>query len=122
VQTCALPILAWKGVWHAKNLWECKSCQRVLIEGNVMENNWIDAQNGYAILLQGLTDENTAPQNRIWDVTIRNNIIQNTPSGINIASRLAYHGGGLPRDPATRITITNNVVLLNASLSGAGRA
>lgn len=111
--------LAWRGVWRVKNLFECKSCQRVLIEGNVMENNWADAQNGFAILLQGLTDENDAPQNRIWDVTIRNNLIRNTDSGINLLSRVAYYGGSLPRDPATRITITNNAVVLAPGFGGA---
>lgn len=114
--------LAWKGVWKVKNFWECKSCQRVLIEGNVMENNWIDAQNGFGILLQGLSDNNTAPWNRIADVTFRNNLVRNTPSGINLASRLAYNGGSLPVNPAARLTFTNNVIALNASLSGAGKS
>ena len=114
--------LAWRGVWRAKNLFECKSCQRVLVEGNVLENNWIDAQNGFAVVLQGLSDDNDAPQERIWDVTIRNNIIRNTPSGINLLSRVAYNGGSLPSEPARRITISNNVVVVNSAISGAGRA
>jgi Right handed beta helix region len=114
--------MAWKGVWKTKNLWECKSCQRVLIEANVMENNWVDAQNGFAILLQGLSDNNNSPWNRVADITIRDNIIRNVPSGINIASRLAYNGGSLPVNPGARITITNNVVTLNAALSGSGKA
>jgi hypothetical protein len=113
--------LSWRGVWQAKNLFEMKNGQRVLLEGNVLENNWVDAQNGFAILLQALSDDNTAPQTRIWDITIRNNIIRNTPGGINLFSRVAYHGGAALPQPSARITITNNVVLLSAALGANGR-
>lgn len=111
---------SWRGVWTAKNLFEMKSGQRVLFEGNVLENNWMDAQPGFAILLQGLSDDNTAPQNRIWDVTIRHNVIRNSAGGINLASRVAY-GGPLPTEPMTRVTVENNSVALNSALSGAWR-
>jgi hypothetical protein len=110
--------MAWRGVWGVKNLFECKSCQRVLIEGNVLENNWIDAQNGFAILLQGLSDENGALQNRIWDVTIRRNIVRRTPGGVNLLSRVAYGGGPLPTEPARRVTITDNVISVDGAISG----
>ena len=109
--------LAWRGVWTVKNLFEMKSGQRVLFEGNVLENNWADGQNGFAVLLQGLSDENTAPQNRIWDVTLRHNVIRNTTAGINLASRVAYNGA-LPTHPMTRVTIENNAVALNSALGG----
>src|SRR5499427_5470506 len=36
--------------WSVKNLLELKNAQRVLIESNVFEYNWADAQNGFAIL------------------------------------------------------------------------
>ena len=32
--------------WAVKNLFELKNARRVLIEGNVFENNWVHAQNG----------------------------------------------------------------------------
>jgi hypothetical protein len=32
--------MRWRGVWQVKNLFELKSAQRVLLEGNVLENNW----------------------------------------------------------------------------------
>jgi len=113
--------LSWRGVWRVKNLFELKSGQRVLLEGNVLENNWADAQTGFAILFQGLSDENNALQNRVWDVTLRNNIIRNTPQGVNLLSRVAYNGGALPTEPMRRITLANNIVVLDASLNGAGR-
>ena len=107
--------LSWRGVWAAKNLFEMKSGQRVLFEGNVLENNWVDAQPGFAIVLQGLSDDNTAPQNRIWDVTIRRNVIRSTAAGINLASRVAYGGGALPDEPMRRVAVTQNLIVIGGS-------
>src|SRR5262245_50773102 len=43
--------LSWKGsAWTIKNLLEFKNARRVLAEGNVLENNWEAAQNGFSIL------------------------------------------------------------------------
>jgi len=35
--------------WQGKNLFELKNARRVLIDGNVFEHNWPQAQNGFAI-------------------------------------------------------------------------
>src|SRR5205814_867913 len=43
---------SWKGVWTVKNLFELKHAQRVLIESNIFENNWQDAQAGTAISMK----------------------------------------------------------------------
>src|SRR5207245_844491 len=41
---------AWRGVCAAvKNLFELKNARRVLIEGNIFENNWLAAQAGWAV-------------------------------------------------------------------------
>ena len=40
---------SWLGVWTVKNLLELKSARRLLIENNVFENNWADAQTGMAM-------------------------------------------------------------------------
>ena len=37
--------------WTVKNLLEFKIAQRVLITGNILENNWVDAQTGFAFLV-----------------------------------------------------------------------
>ena len=57
--------------WTIKNLLETKGSVRVLIESNILENCWTDAQTGAAVLL-------TCYGPDILDVTIRNNIILNT--------------------------------------------
>src|SRR5262245_49835059 len=36
--------------WGIKNLFELKNAQRVLIDGNIFENNWAHGQTGFAIL------------------------------------------------------------------------
>lgn len=98
------------GKWTVKAAFELKHARRVLFEGNVIENHWADAQVGFAILLQTLAD-----QNRSWawttvqDVMIRNNIIKNSTSGVNMLARVAYNGGTLPTNPTSRIVVQNNV-------------
>jgi hypothetical protein len=60
--------------WSVKNLFELKNAQRVLIDGNVFENNWTMAQNGFAILFTVRNQDGAAP----WSVvllSVRNRII-----------------------------------------------
>jgi hypothetical protein len=113
--------MRWRGVWGVKNLFEIKSAQRVLLEGNVLENNWPDQQVGFAVLLQTVSDENNMPWVQISDVTFRNNVIRNTPMGITMLSRVAYNGGQLPAHPISRVVIANNAIVLDAALGGPAR-
>jgi Right handed beta helix region len=108
---------SWQGVWMSKNLFELKAGQRVLVEGNVLENNWVDAQNGFAILLQVLSDDNTAPWQKITDITIRNNIVRNTAGGVNLLARVAYGSAILPSTPLSRVLVTNNSIDAGATAS-----
>jgi hypothetical protein len=77
---------AWKGVWTVKNLFELKSAQRVLVEGNVFENCWADAQAGMAIVIKSSTGNQAGQAN--WqgttDVTFRYNLVKNSPRGFNV--------------------------------------
>lgn len=76
----------WKGRWTVKNLFELKSAQRVLVEGNVFENNWTDGQSGMAIVIKSSTGNQAGRLN--WqgttDVTFRYNIVRNSPRGFNV--------------------------------------
>jgi Bacterial Ig-like domain (group 2) len=105
--------LSWRGVWTAKNLFELKHARRVLFEGNVLENSWPDAQTGSAILLQALSDNNTAAWTTVQDVTIRDNWIKNAGGGVAMASRVAYNTGNttplMPSQPSQRISFQNNL-------------
>jgi hypothetical protein len=99
--------VAWKKVWQVKNLLETKNVRRLLIEGNVMENNWADAQTGFALLLKSENQDGSAPWSTSSDITVRNNHIRNTGSGFNISGT---GSNSAPVIPAARITITNNIV------------
>jgi hypothetical protein len=94
----------WKGVWTVKNLLELKHAQRVLIEGNLFENHWLDAQDGFAIVLKSNND-GIAPWAVVRDVTFRLNRLRNIGGGVNMAAS----PGPNPAVPASRIKIVNNV-------------
>lgn len=68
-----------------KNLFELKNAERVLLEGNLMENSWGGySQVGYGILL--------TPRGAwaaVQDVTIRKNLIRHTGSGMQLAASKA---------------------------------
>jgi len=77
-----------------KNLFELKNAQRVLLEGNLLENSWGGfSQNGYAILLSPKNQENRCPLCRVTDVTIRYNRISNVGAGFEIINIRSDAGG-----------------------------
>jgi hypothetical protein len=96
---------AWKGVWSVKNLMELKIGQRVLIEGNVFENCWADAQVGFALLFKSVNQQGTASWSETSDVTVQNNIVRNSAHGVSLDA----HPETYPVVPAARIKFSNNV-------------
>lgn len=74
--------LAWKttAVGSVKNLLELKLCKRCLIENNVFENTWVDAQNGGGILFTLRNQDLTAPWSTVQDVTFQYNVLKNIQS------------------------------------------
>ena len=101
--------LSWgNGKWEVKATFEVKHGKRILFEGNVLENHWIDAQVGFAILLQTVSQYGVAPWTTIQDVLIQDNIIKNSMSGVNLLSRVAYTGP-MPTDGTARVAIVNNL-------------
>jgi hypothetical protein len=97
--------VAWRGVWLVKNLMEIKNAQRVTIDGNLLENNWADAQNGYAVLFTPRNQDGTAPWSVVQDVQFTNNILRHTGSAIDILGTDDEH----PSQQTKRITISNNL-------------
>lgn len=102
--------LSWgRGVWTVKAAFELKHARRVLFEGNVIENHWADAQVGFAILFTTLADNNTSwAWTTVQDITVRDNLIQNSTSGINLSARSVYNNGTLPTNPTSRVLVDNN--------------
>ena len=81
-----------------KNLFELKNAQRVLLEGDVLENTWGGfSQVGFAILLtpknQAGNGTNLCPSCQVTDVTIRYNSIHHVGAGLQIANGLSDRGG-----------------------------
>ena len=92
--------------WSVKNIFELKNARRVLVDGNLFENNWVDAQNGFAILFTVRNQEGSAPWSVVEDVTFTNNILRHTSAAINILGR----DNNNPSEQVKRIKIHNNLV------------
>ena len=82
-----------------KNHIELKNAVRVLVEGNIFENNWGGfSQSGYSILLtpksqSGPNGTNLCPSCAVTDITIRYNKISHTGAGISMANVRSDNGG-----------------------------
>src|SRR5499426_457393 len=92
--------------WTIKNLFELKNAQRLLIDQNVFENNWADAQVGFAILFTPRGEDGAAPWATAQDVTFTNNILRHSGGGFNIAGQ----DDTSPSKPSQRILIKNNLI------------
>jgi hypothetical protein len=77
----------------------------VLIEGNLLEGNWRDSQNGFAVLFTVRNQDGGAPWSTVEDVTFQNNVVRHAGAGINILGRDDIR----PSAPARRIAIRNNL-------------
>ncbi|MBA3711403.1 MAG: right-handed parallel beta-helix repeat-containing protein, partial [Pyrinomonadaceae bacterium] len=100
--------LAWRGQWTVKNLLELKNARRVVIDGNLFEGCWADAQVGYAILFT------PRPNDSGWaavveDVEFTNNTVRQVAAGIHIAGRDSLFSD--PNSPrGRRIRVANNLL------------
>jgi uncharacterized protein YjdB len=101
--------LTWGMTWTVKNLLELKDAQRVLVEGNVFENCWAGGQTGYAIVMQAVSQQDTAPWSTVADITFRYNYVTNATGGAAINSRTSGQLGKLPTNPSQRILLENNI-------------
>lgn len=104
--------------WAIKNLLELKVGHRVLLDGNILENNWADGQSGYAILITpracsggstcGIYDTTGLPVTAIDNFRLSNNWIRNSPQGVQMSTRsLAPGDGGGLSQPNTNVDYIN---------------
>jgi len=96
--------LEWRGSWLVKNLLELKNAQRVLVEGNVLENNWAGGQDGFAVVLMSVDQGGSAPWSVTRDVTFRNNKVLNAPGGLSVAVSTSNRA-----EAPSRILVQNNL-------------
>ena len=110
---------AWKGKWTVKNLFELKSARRTLVEANVFENNWSDAQSGMAIVIKSQTGNETGKL--LWqgtaDLTFRYNIVRNSPRAFNLQ---AVGEGGSDQHVA-RVRAEHNLFENIGTFNGTGQ-
>ena len=98
---------AYAGVpWCVKNLFELKNARRVIVEGNLFENNWVHAQAGTAILFTVRNQDGKAPWSAVQDVTFIHNRVRNSPSGFSI---LGYDNNH-PSQQTQRLLIRDNLL------------
>ncbi|MBI2358845.1 MAG: hypothetical protein HYV04_08065, partial [Deltaproteobacteria bacterium] len=92
--------------WSVKNILELKNARRVLIDGNIFEQNWADAQNGFSILFTVRNQNGGAPWSVVEDVTFTNNVLRHATAGINILGRDDISGSS---QQTKRILIKDNL-------------
>ncbi len=73
--------------WTVKNLFELKSAKNVVIDGNVMENNWTDGQDGTSIVITVRNQECSANWSTVQQVTFTNNIVATGQGGMNFLGK-----------------------------------
>jgi hypothetical protein len=108
----------WRGSkWQVKNLFELKNARHVRVEWNLIENNWLAAQPGYAVLFTPRNQEGRCPWCRIEDVVFAHNVVRNVSAGINILGHDAPQGS-----PTTRgVRVEENLFTgVTSTLGGNG--
>src|SRR4029079_254562 len=77
--------LAWRSQsWVVKNLLELKNAQRVVIDSNLLENNWEAAQPGFAVVFTPRNQDGPAPWAVVQDVQFTNNVFRHVAAGLDV--------------------------------------
>jgi hypothetical protein len=93
--------------WTVKNLFELKNARRVIIDGNLFEYNWTDAQSGYAVIFTPRPNDSGAAA-VVEDVQFTNNVVRHVPAVFQIAGQDDL-GPNPKAHLARRISIINNL-------------
>jgi hypothetical protein len=91
--------------WTVKNLLELKNARNVIIDGNVLENNWADGQAGIPILFTVRNQEGTAPWSILENITFTNNIVRNAAGALNLLGS----DNEKPSQRSSGVVISNNL-------------
>ncbi len=102
--------LAWRNEaapynWVVKNLVEFKNAQRVLLDGNVIQDVWESGQVGFAVLSTPRNQSGNCSWCVVQDVTATHNLIQHACMGTEIAGS----DNNYASLPSARILVRNNV-------------
>jgi hypothetical protein len=100
---------SWKTIWTKKNLFETKNAERLLIEGNVLDGSWADAQTGYAFNLKVSNQSGRCTWCAVRDVTIRYNIIRNAGAAFDISGNSGSNNNPIA-ERMNRVLLEHNIV------------
>jgi len=91
--------------WTIKNLLELKNARRVTIDGNIFQNNWLDAQSGMPVVFTARNQDGNAPWSVVEYVLFTNNTVTNTQGGVTILKTDQESKGAV----TSHISISNNL-------------
>jgi len=74
-------------VWTVKNLFELKNARNVIVQGNIFENHWKEAQPGYAIVLTPRNSGGTCTWCVVERVRFEYNVVRHVSAGFNVLGR-----------------------------------
>ncbi|HEX5705698.1 MAG TPA: hypothetical protein VFX96_00265 [Pyrinomonadaceae bacterium] len=98
----------WRGKWTVKNLLELKNARRVKIDGNLMEGNWLDAQQGYAVLFTPRPTD-SSEWAAVEDVEFTNNVVRSSAAGLHVSGQDDLFTPAPRENRLKRVRIANNV-------------
>ncbi|OLC42647.1 MAG: hypothetical protein AUH43_22100 [Acidobacteria bacterium 13_1_40CM_65_14] len=108
--------LAWREPgapkWQIKNLFELKNARGVIVEHNVMERSWQQAQTGYAVLFTVRNQDGGCPWCQVEEVQFRGNLVRDMAAGIQL----------LGSDPNHSSRQTNRIVIRDNVFDGIDKA
>jgi hypothetical protein len=111
--------------YNVKNLLEFKDAKRVLVSGNIFQNNPLGAQVGFSLLITPRNQGGGAPWSTDTDISIVGNTFINVGDGINIAGFDSNYPGYPTSNPSVmteRILIQNNLIEVTGLAGADGRA
>jgi hypothetical protein len=91
--------------WQVKNIIELKNARRVTITGNILENNWLNAQVGFAVLFTVRNQDGQCPWCAVEQVVFDGNIVRHSSGGVKI---LGYDDAG-PSEQTKAVMVRNNL-------------
>jgi hypothetical protein len=92
-------------VWTVKNLFELKNARNVVVEDNIFENHWKDAQPGWSIVFTPRNSNGGCAWCVVEHVRFEYNVVRNVAAGVNL---LGYDNGN-PSRQTTDIVLRNNL-------------
>lgn len=90
--------------WSVKNILELKQGVRVLVQQNLFENNWVDAQAGIALAFWSVNQSNQAPWSQTADVIFVENVVRNSVGGVALTGTYST-----PAVPMRRVHVARNL-------------